>query len=156
VRTLRSSCCTFHSLEIRVKIKPAHWEVLRPNWRDPLLEVPGNVCGMVYDVGFIAMMARGPRSGLAVPSTDTSGLLVKCTVKRLIACTYAVQLRPWTLMGTVTDRLGDELGRLQDRGTGGMAPPAMPRTTCVLAALRPSLRSLGSAASRAPPWPGRA
>ncbi len=60
------------------------------------------------------------------------------------------------LMGAVTDGLDGELARLQDRGAGGMAPLATPYTTAGLAALCPSRTSLGTDASRAPPWPGRA
>ena len=41
----------------------------------------------------------------------------------------------------VTDGLDGELARLQDQGTGGMAPLATPRISAGLAALRPSGRS---------------
>lgn len=43
-----------------------------------------------------------------------------------------------------TDGLDGELARLQDRGTGGMAPFATPRASAGPTALRPSGRSLGS------------
>jgi len=56
----------------------------------------------------------------------------------------------------VTDGLDGELARLQDQGTGGMAPLATPRTSTGPAAPHPSSGQRGSNASRAPSWSGRA
>ena len=48
---------------------------------------------------------------------------------------------PSAVVPAVTDGLDGELARLQDQGTGGMAPLATPRASAGLAALRPCRRS---------------
>lgn len=62
---------------------------------------------------------------------------------RVCVCVCRAAL-PAAVFLRITDGLGGELARLQDQGTGGMAPLATPRTSSGLAAPRPSGRHFGS------------